>query len=1167
MKKKFILRTLVATFVLLNLTLGSEAIFAGGKAGQKALWQKVAESKIPSKGLRRLFPEKYETFSLNQTTLKETMSAMPLEFTAAEGKAVIMDVPMPDGTISKFRIEETQVLADHLAKAFPSWKTFRGFGVDDPSATAQFDWTSAGFHGYIFTDNDTIYIDPFQMGDAENYLVYYKHDFGVPAIGDFSCQVGESLASQLAPLAYNRPDSPAFASGTAVRTYRLAIATTGQWARSTTASTDPQTVRTAALAAMTTSVNRINGIYIREIGVTFQLVNPPITDNARNIIFDDPATAPYDNTDSVAQLMLNQTIVDARVGTANYDVGHLYGTGGGGVAYAPSVCSPQKAGGYSAREGNVGDPFTVDYVAHEIGHQFGGSHTYNNRDNGGACTTRSVNNAFEVASGSTIMSYVGICNIRNLQQYVDVGIPQFHIRSLTQMVANIQDPDAGGSCGTPAGTNNIPTVNAGTSFTIPRLTPFTLTATGTDADAADVPNLLYSWEEYDLAPSGTGQLGTPALGYDVDTDGVLRPLFRAYSPVSSQSRTFPSLPFILNPANNAPAGSNNPPLQYQGTSPTGAPGAVCQAGNDCVIGENLPSAARTMNFRVAIRDQRGGIADAGTTVTIAANTGPFQVTAQNDPMAWGGGTTQTVTWNVAGTDAAPISAANVKVSLSTDGGFTFPTVLLASTPNTGTAPITVPNTATTQARIKVEAVGNIFFDINNANFQITTGGPNVNVGDGSASGGLPPPMSGQQSSSPTVSSVPFVITLSAPRNQPITLTMSTHSITATEGVDFVSEDGLEVVFPPNTLTQTVQVPIIHQPGHQPNETFALDIVTANGATIGDGEGIGTIIDNDAPVGTESDLAPRPSGNGTLESGDVVIERQAVVGSITLDPATTEFQRADSAPAATGGDGQLDATDIIQTRRYVAGIDPPQLANGPVHTLPRSPLQNRNLLIGKGPGRMLRAGSARADIGRTVTLPIELVAKGDEAATSFTLTFDAEKLRNPRVSLAPGGASNAVLTVNVNDAMTGKVVVLLDTGATLTTQLVNIKFDVAQTATPGDTKLAFDSDAACISNSAGQSLDLAYQDGIVTIERSAKVEAAGRVLGADGRGIRNARVTVTDKDGNIQTTATSSFGYFRFGDLSPGETYTISVTSRQYRFAARVVQMNGDLADVDFAAIE
>ena len=1164
MKEKLILKALVASLILLNLAICSETIFAGGKDNEKALWQKVTASKIPSKGRRSLFPTKFETFSLNKSTLVDSMSAMPLEFTAAAaGKPVIIDIPMPDGTLSKFRIEETQVLADHLAKAFPSWKTFQGYGVDDPSATARFDWTVKGFHGYIFTSKGTVYIDPFQDNETENYLVYYKQDY-VDAAGNFSCKTEDSLVTMLAPIADNSSVSPAYAYGTNIRTYRLAIATTAQWSRGTTASTDPQTVRTSALAAMTTSVNRLDGIFRREIASSFQLVNPPITDDARNIIFDDPATAPYNNTDGEAQLTLNQTTIDARVGEANYDVGHLYGTGGGGIAAAPSICSTAKAQGYSARAGFYGDPFTVDYVAHEIGHQFGGSHTYNNRDNGGACTTRSVNNAFEVASGATLMSYVGICNIRNLQQYVDIGVPAFHIRSLTQMTTYLTTPD--GTCGTTSGTNAIPTVNAGANFTIPRLTPFTLTATGGDADASDVPNLLYSWEEYDLAPSGSGELGTPALTYDVDTDGVLRPLFRVYSPVSSPSRTYPSTTFILNPANNSPAGSNNPPLTYQGTHPTGAPGATCAPSNTCAIGESLPSQARTMNFRVAIRDQRGGIADAGMTVTTAASTGPFVVTAQNDPMAWGAGTTQNVTWDVAGTDAAPISAANVRISLSTDGGLSFPTVLLASTPNNGTAPITVPNTATTQARIKVEAVGNIFFDINNANFQITAGGPVVNVGDGTGTGGVPSPVDGR-SASPTVATVPFVITLAPPSNQTITLTMSTHSITATEGVDFVSEDGLQVVFPPNTLTQTVLVPIIHQPGHQPNETFALDIVSANGATVGDGEGIGTIIDNDAPVGTESDLAPRPTGNGTLEPGDVVLERQFVVGSITPDPATTEFQRADSAPAATGGDGQLDATDIIQTRRYVAAIDPPQPANGPVHILPRGPLSGRNLMIGKGPGRMLRAGSTIASIGKAVTVPVDLIEKGDEAATSFMLTFDASALRNPRVALAAGAASGTVLTVNANDAESGKVMVLLDSGSALSAHLVNVTFDVVETAKPGDTRVGFAADSTCISNFAGQSLITTSQDGVVTIERSAKFAAAGRVLGADGRGIRNARVTITDKDGNVQAAATSSFGYYRFEDLVPGNTYTIAVTSRQYRFATRTVQMSGDLADVDFTAIE
>lgn len=689
------------------------------KSIEAGLWQQINEAGVAARGQRSLQPQRYLVYRLNQAALKNQLAEMPLEFTeASREKNVLMEIPMPDGKLARFRVEDSPVLAPHLAADFPEWKTFHGYGVDDPTASARFDWTSEGFHGYIFTGGGTVYIEPFQKNDTETYIVFYKHEFGRPMDENFSCKVSGQLAKTVES-EYNPFGLTQFSNGGTMRTYRIAVATTGEWSRAAqgNTSTDAQTIRTAALAALTTTINRLDGIFRRELSVTFQLVNPPIANDAANIIFDDPATDPYNNTDSGPQLDINQTTLLNRVGGGNYDIGHLYGTGGGGVAALGSVCSAEfKAQGYSARDGNLGDPFTVDYVAHEIGHQFGAEHTYNNSDPGGACTTRSANSAYEVASGATIMSYVGICSNRNLQQYVDTVTPSFHVQSLTQAITFIQDTNQGGSCGIASGTNAVPNVNPGNSYTIPRLTPFTLTASATDADDA---NLLYSWEQFDLAPSASGVAGTPANTFDVDTDGVLRPLFRSYSPVSSPSRTFPSLTFILNPTNNLPAGSNNPPLEYTGTHPTGFPGATC-AGM-CVVGENLPSVDRTMNFRVTARDGRGGTADAGMTVTVKAAAGPFRVTAQDSllPVNWQAGTAQTVTWDVAGTNANDVNAANVNILLSTDGGQTFPIILKANTPNDGTESITVPNNPTTQARIKVEAVGNIFFDISNVNFQIT----------------------------------------------------------------------------------------------------------------------------------------------------------------------------------------------------------------------------------------------------------------------------------------------------------------------------------------------------------------------------------------------------------------------------------------------------------------
>src|SRR4029077_9560663 len=121
-------------------------------------------------------------------------------------------------------------------------------------------------------------------------------------------------------------------------------------------------------------------------------------------------------------------------------------------------------------------------------------------------------------------------------------------------------------------------------------------------------------------------------------------------------------------------------------------------------------------FRFTARDGRGGTNSADTTVLLTTGTAPFLVTAPNTSVTGKGGSTHTITWNVAGTADAPISDANVKISLSTDGGHSYPIVLDASTPNDGSDDVTLPNIGTTQARAKVEAVGNVFFDISDASF-------------------------------------------------------------------------------------------------------------------------------------------------------------------------------------------------------------------------------------------------------------------------------------------------------------------------------------------------------------------------------------------------------------------------------------------------------------------
>ena len=694
MSKHLRLFTSAFALVLLFSALRANA----EEASSDGLWREVKANSLAGKSQMAALPAAYRALSLNQDAMTALLARAPMEFTdKAKTTEVLITLPKPGGGFARFRIEESPMLSPKIAAQAPDWKTYSGRGVDDPTAVARFSWSADGFRAMVLERDGAYFVDPYAAGDRGNYIAYSKRDLR-GARGDFHCELDQYLASkpqapaQLAGV--GGVTAPQFSNGANLKTYRLAIATTGEY-------TVNRGGQTNAFTDVMNAVNRINLVYRRDVSVSFTLVS------GTNIVHEDPATDPYDNTDGGAQLDINQTQLDTVIGAGNYDIGHLFGTGGGGVALSPSVCSSgEKAKGYSARQPPTGDAFWVDYVAHEIGHQFSAQHTYNTSESG-TCSTRSNDDAYEVASGSTIMSYVGICSERNQQQF---SLDNFHVRSLTQIIGELSSGSGGGTCGTTTATsNNVPTVNPGGTFTIPKQTPFTLSATGSDADG---DALTYSWEEYDLAPSATGPQGLPADAYDIDTDGVLRPLFRVYAPTTSPSRTYPSLPYILNNA-------NIPPLTYTGTSPTGA---VCAPGETCVIGENMSSQTRTMNFRVVARDGKGGTVDAGTQVNVRADSGPFAVTAPNTGINATGGSPLTVSWNVNNTTAAPVSAANVKISLSTDGGNTFPTTLLASTPNDGSEAITVPNVATTTARIKVEAVGNIFFDISDTNFTITGNG-------------------------------------------------------------------------------------------------------------------------------------------------------------------------------------------------------------------------------------------------------------------------------------------------------------------------------------------------------------------------------------------------------------------------------------------------------------
>ena len=622
------------------------------------------------------------TWQLDVQRLESWLQEAPVgPASEARSSDVLLELPMPDGTFERFRVVNSPIMAPELAAKFPEIQVFAGQGVDSPEASVRFDLTPQGFHAMVLAEGETVYIDPYHPGERETVVVYTRSSFyGATTKHAEGCMAREVPGSKASTsdafpsggkevktmgrpaVAANRVDN-----GAQLRTYRLALACTGEYAQFHGGTVG------SVLAAMNTSMARVNGIFERDVCLTMEIVA-----NNDQIIFLNGSTDPYTNNSGGTMLSENINTCNSIIGSANYDIGHVFSTGGGGVAYLQSPCGGSKAGGVTGGGSPVGDPFDVDYVAHEMGHQYGGNHTQNNSCN------RASSAAYEPGSASSIMGYAGIC-APNLQSNSD---DHFHNHSINEMIAFTVNGN-GNSCAVTSATGNgIPTVSAGPDgLVLPISTPIELTATGSDPDGDAV---TYNWEEYDLGPataSGDNNLTNPSGN---------QPIFRSFSSTSSPTRTLPRAQDLVN--------------------------------NTTTIGEHLPTYSRQLNFKCSIRDNRaggGGFSDDLKTMTVTANAGPFVVQAPNGGGTVVGNTQLPVTWDVAGTDGNGVNCSSVDIYLSTDGGYTFPTLLVAGTPNDGSASVLVPNVTTSLARVKVKASNNVFFDISNANFSITPGAGDI----------------------------------------------------------------------------------------------------------------------------------------------------------------------------------------------------------------------------------------------------------------------------------------------------------------------------------------------------------------------------------------------------------------------------------------------------------
>jgi hypothetical protein len=723
---------------LLLLTIAG-FLFIGANA-QDAYWASSSRSSVTSTDkavARQAFPREFKLFQLNIAPLRQQLFS--IAGAQDSRQTTIISLPNAEGGMEQFEVYEASNFEPALQARFPEIRAYSGIGLTDKGATLKISISPQGIQTMIFRKNGqpNEYIEPYSQ-DHTVYAVFKSQRIkgGLPWV----CSTpDQQLATSINQQVSGRVESNAGQ----LKTMRLAQSCNAEYSNWFGAFNSGQVA--LVLAGYNATLTRCNGCYEEDLAIHLNLIA-----NTDLVIYYDPATDPYTTMANWNNQL--QATLTAVIGEANYDIGHMFGASGGGgnAGCIGCVCvDGQKGRGITSPADGIpqGDNFDIDYVAHEVGHQMGGNHTFSHGNEG-----TGVNK--EVGSGITIMGYAGITG----QDVAPHSIDIFHQATIQQIQVNMATKTCPITTNL-AGINATPVVAAVTNRTIPLSTPFALTGSATDADAGDV--LTYCWEQNDNSTT----TGSQSVAFPTKTTG---PNWLTFPATTNPTRTMPVLATIL------AGGSVTGPL------PGGDAGANIEA---------LSSVARTLNFRLTVRDNRpynSGTGAVGQTsftdmvVTVDGSTGPFLITSQNSAVTYEAGSTQTVTWSVNGTTGAPISCANVKISFSTDGGQTFPTVLSASTANDGTESITIPGTLTTTGRIKVEAIGNIFFDINNANVTI-----------------VPPPAGFTfNSPGPIVSTCPTPATLSA------TLTATytgghTNDITLTSTV---APAGPTVTITPATLT-------------------------------------------------------------------------------------------------------------------------------------------------------------------------------------------------------------------------------------------------------------------------------------------------------------------------------------------------------------------------------
>lgn len=649
MKKQLLVLIFVFCYIVTN-------------AQTNVLWEKV--NSVSAKKNRNINDQEKLYYKLNENLLVQKIAV-----SGKTSKSAVSEITIPnaEGVLERFMVWESSNFEPELQAKYPEIKAYEGAGLDDKTAKIHFSVAPIGVQTMVLrSDKVSEFIEQNPENKSEYVLFTSKNK---DASKSLICKTKGDIASN------NSGKTGKSASNNKVyKTLRLALSCTWEYAAFYGGT------KAGALAGMNATMTRVNGVFNNDLAVKLSIIA-----NNEDVIFID-SNDPYSNAAQGASGAWNvevQRTLTNVIGSNNYDIGHLFGRSGGGgdagcigcVCQNPASLTDENAKGsaYTSPSNAIpqGDTFDIDYVAHEMGHQLGATHTFSYEIEG---TGTNV----EPGSGSTIMGYAGVTDDYDIQNSSDDYFAYASILQIQNNLANKTCPVS-----TPVTDNNPPVVSPGSDYTIPINTPFILTGTGSDPDGDTV---TYSWEQNDSATTASGN---NSIAKPTKPDG---PLFRSFPPTSSAVRYMPSFSSVL---------------QNRLTT----------------TWESVSSVARSLHFSLTARDNKvlatPQTNTANMTVTVNSAAGPFAVTSQNaTDIGWQKGSFQIITWGVNNTNTLPGSS-NVNIKLSTDGGLTFPVILASNTPNDGSETVTVPLDITaTNCRILIEPTANIYYALNSNPFAI-----------------------------------------------------------------------------------------------------------------------------------------------------------------------------------------------------------------------------------------------------------------------------------------------------------------------------------------------------------------------------------------------------------------------------------------------------------------